>query len=176
MVEKRDEELKDREAYIRQLEETLRQQHIVPSRIPSAKTFINPPTSASILAFDPDAAPADVPLPVSPAIPRVELEFEDDEPVTELSPSSTQRFNDLKHTLAVLDKDQAPDEETQARVDNLLRYALRSSIVLTSLICREMAVKESSQRAVIEQQFVQIADLQRANQKLSKDVQEKVGG
>ena len=174
-MEKRDEELKDREAYIRQLEETLRQQHIVPSRIPSANSLINPPASASILAFDPDAAPADVPLPVSPAIPRVELEL-DDQPVTELSPSSTQRFNDLKHTLAVLDKDQAPDEETQARVDNLLRCATIFSIVLTSLTCREMAVKESSQRAIIEQQFVQIADLQRANQKLSKDVQEKVGG
>jgi hypothetical protein len=29
--------------------------------------------------------------------------------------------------------------------------------------CREMAVKEASQREIIEQQFVQIADLQKAN-------------
>ena len=34
---------------------------------------------------------------------------------------------------------------------------------------REMAVKESSQRAIIEQQFVQIADLQKAIQKFNHD-------
>lgn len=37
-----------------------------------------------------------------------------------------------------------------------------------------MAVKESSQRAIIEQQFVQIANLQKANHKLAKDIQTQV--
>lgn len=37
-----------------------------------------------------------------------------------------------------------------------------------------MASKESSQRAIIEQQFVQIADLQKANNKLREDLKDKV--
>jgi len=37
-----------------------------------------------------------------------------------------------------------------------------------------MAVKESSQRAIIEQQFVQIANLQKANHKLAKNIQTQV--
>lgn len=43
-----------------------------------------------------------------------------------------------------------------------------------SLTGREMAVKESSQRAIIEQQFVQIADLQKANNKLKDEFVERV--
>jgi hypothetical protein len=38
-----------------------------------------------------------------------------------------------------------------------------------------MAVKESSQRAMIEQQFVQIADLQKANNKLREELAEHLG-
>jgi hypothetical protein len=37
-----------------------------------------------------------------------------------------------------------------------------------------MAVKESSQRAIIDQQYVQIADLQKANNKLREELFERV--
>lgn len=119
MVEKRDEELKDREAYIRRLEEILRQQHIVLSRKPSAISLKEDTSSSPIITL-PDALPSDIPLPVSP-LPGVELQVDDAGWTTEMSPSSTQRFIDLKNTLASLEKDQVPDEETQARVDNLLK-------------------------------------------------------
>jgi hypothetical protein len=92
VVEKRDEELKDREAYIRRLEETLRQQHIVPSRKNSA-----------------------TPILLEPNITDITLDAEP------MSPASTNLLNNLQNTLAILERDPVPDEETRVRVDSLLR-------------------------------------------------------
>ena len=168
VVEKRDEELKDREAYIRQLEETLRSQHLIPSRKNSANSL-----KPAAIAKPPSAQPANghtssplaqnIPLPESPAVltvelgeadpdrepdegdngvrdvehaidKRLEVKVEDAEAKSvaqveggsEMSPSSSQRFNDLKNTLsalASLDQSHTPDHEVQSRIDTLLRCA-----------------------------------------------------
>jgi hypothetical protein len=97
--------------------------------IPSRKTSANPigPSGAVIntnnmLGISP--GPRNIPLPPSPAIPILEVDEEYDEehtrPINGLSPSSTQRFDDLKKTLGELE-DKAPDGESQAKVDVLLR-------------------------------------------------------
>jgi hypothetical protein len=52
---------------------------------------------------------------------------------------------------------------------------IQQSLCGAVLISRsEMAAKEASQRHVIEQQFVQIADLQRANLKLREELADGV--
>jgi kinesin family protein 4/21/27 len=163
VVEKRDGELKDREAYIRQLEETLRLQHLIPSRKNSANSLklATKPASAQLAnGRMPSALAKNIPLPDSPVVLRVEIRDEDQdggdvlpaehtkerklderhndqkgdeaveaveaERVSEMSPSSSQRFNDLKNTLsalASLDQNHAPDQEVQERIDTLLRSA-----------------------------------------------------
>lgn len=122
VVDKRDDELKDREAYIRLLEEKLRlnqqdQPHLIPSRLASANRNLIHTNS-----LDLSPGPSTIPLPPSPAVPIVEIQSEDDtSPVSNLSPSSTQRFNDLKKSLSVLDDVVKPTEESQVRIDVLLR-------------------------------------------------------
>jgi hypothetical protein len=166
VVEKRDEELKDREAYIRQLEESLRSQHLVPSRKKSAKTLkpaAKPATAHLANGITPSPLARNIPLPESPAVLTVDIRDEDDAsgvkerensddesvgedtrekelqvkvedetpqgaaevaPLSEMSPTSSQRFNDLKNTfsaLASLGQSQTTDEEVQGRIDTLLR-------------------------------------------------------
>ena len=122
VVDKRDDELKDREAYIRLLEEKLRlnqqdQSHLIPSRLDSANPNLNQNNSLGL-----SPGPSTIPLPPSPAVPIVEIQSDDDpSPVSNLSPSSTQRFNDLKKSLSVLDDVVKPTEESQVRIDVLLR-------------------------------------------------------
>ena len=119
MVEKRDAELKDREAYISQLEQTLRTSHMTPSRQTSASPLVTPGEAP---------VAANIPLPLSPTVPRLEVEDEDadlktSEPIRkmDLSPSSSQRFTALKESLAAVQKDGSVDEGSQACVDDLLK-------------------------------------------------------
>ena len=123
VVEKRDEELKDRETYIRQLEETLRQQssHMTPSQQPSALCLRT--TGSSVNLRDKSPIPEIIPLPASPAVQEIEVQPEATTPqVSGLSPSLAERFNDLQSSLAVFEGDSLPDAKAQVRIDTLLRY------------------------------------------------------
>ncbi|GFZ44022.1 hypothetical protein JCM24511_01743 [Saitozyma sp. JCM 24511] len=163
IVEERDEELRDRETYIRQLEDSLRHTHTIPSRKTSAQslhTLTAHPSSASL------PRPSDIPLPPSPTTPAIALPLPE-EPETPrkgllnpssaslLSPVSTKRFDALRDSVGQLERGDVDVLEAHGKVDDLMR---------------EMAAKEASQRHVIEQQFVQIADLQRANLKLREEL------
>ncbi|WVF71534.1 hypothetical protein IAT40_006342 [Kwoniella sp. CBS 6097] len=195
IVEERDEELKVREAYIRQLEETLqsKQQHVIPSRRTSATninkiTKNNEPKTPKIKVQNHNVLPSDIPLPATPKTPAIRLadtdipplptidrsEGEADEDEDEdgglrppqkgemelgnLSPRSVKRFSALKDSLTLLESG-TNKEVTQSRIDELMK---------------EMVDKEESQKKIIEQQFIQIADLQKANNKLRDDLNEKV--
>ncbi|WVQ82145.1 hypothetical protein IAT38_004273 [Cryptococcus sp. DSM 104549] len=195
IIEERDEELKDREACIRQLEEQLEQTHSILSRETSAETSTKKPQkhTPKTPSINVQIEPADVPLPLSPrtpvrplAVETREVEAEDLEQGKEreasvkevdegddkekglkppeeegletgaLSPKSVKRFSALADSLSRLENGQDVEDE-QTRIQNLMR---------------EMAEKEASQRRIIEQQFIQIADLQKANNKLKEDIAE----
>ncbi|WVQ99346.1 hypothetical protein IAU59_006479 [Kwoniella sp. CBS 9459] len=196
IVEERDEELKVREAYIRQLEETLqsKQQHVIPSRKPSATNMndttmrIEPQTPKIKVQ---NVSPSEIPLPVTPKTPAIRLADSDVPPLPDidrsegegegeaegedeeaeglrppqkgamelgnLSPRSVKRFSALKDSLTLLERG-TNKEVTQSRIDELMK---------------EMVDKEESQKKIIEQQFIQIADLQKANNKLREELVEK---
>ncbi|WWD17351.1 hypothetical protein CI109_101792 [Kwoniella shandongensis] len=179
IVEERDEELKDREAYIQQLEERLQGSHdVIPSRKTSASTnkqssTIEKPKTPRIKI---DTRPQEVPLPSSPQTPRklvvtlpdTDRAFVDADglrppekgevEVGRLSPKSEKRFTALKNSLNKLSENGEDIDETQMKVRELMK---------------EMEDKEASQRQMIEQQFVQIADLQKANNRLKEEVAER---
>ncbi|WWC61786.1 uncharacterized protein I303_104371 [Kwoniella dejecticola CBS 10117] len=192
IVEERDEELKDREAYIRQLEDNLQKQHIIPSLIPSAtanKTTSNSsdiaipatPKTPRISVDIPNTPPRNIPLPDSPRTPSAnvaELPSDKQERETEhedqngelhvpaqsevemggLSPKSVKRFSQLKDTLHLLENGGSESNEAQDKIDGLMK---------------EMVDKEESQKKIIEQQFIQIADLQKMNNKLKEELNER---
>ncbi|KAK8864351.1 hypothetical protein IAR55_001598 [Kwoniella newhampshirensis] len=174
IVEERDEELKEREAYIQQLEEKLQGLHNVilsrESSAPAVQSAVEEKTTPSINI---DIQALDIPLPPSPHTPRqaaVTLPDTDtiypgenrlkppEKPVElgTLSPKSERRFSALKDSLQKLGQTGTADtDQTHLRVRELMR---------------EMEDKEASQRQMIEQQFIQIADLQKANNKLRDSV------
>ncbi|WWC89409.1 uncharacterized protein L201_004333 [Kwoniella dendrophila CBS 6074] len=187
IVEERDEELKEREAYIRQLEENLQnkdEKHIISSLITSATRsendkIITPPQTPHINI--PTTPPQDIPLPDSPRTPMtVSTELtkpdhnqhkqnenqQDNLTVPEdlemqmsgLSPKSVKRFTRLKHTLTQLEHGGNENSEAQAKIDELMK---------------EMVEKEESQKKIIEQQFIHIADLQKAIIKLKEELSEQ---
>ncbi|ODN82146.1 hypothetical protein, variant [Cryptococcus amylolentus CBS 6039] len=184
IVDERDEELRDREAYIRQLEEQLElsKTHDILSR----KNRANPidVTTSEIKSIDTEFVelprtpetpgiqlqPSDFPLPPSPApmTPFKSLKVEaggqdgDDEGLKPppddgenggLSPRSVKRFSQLAESLSRLESKEGSNE--QDMIQELMR---------------EMAEKEASQRRIIEQQFIQIADLQKSNNKLKEEL------
>ncbi|ODN94308.1 hypothetical protein L198_05164 [Cryptococcus wingfieldii CBS 7118] len=184
IVDERDEELRDREAYIRQLEEQLElsKTHDILSR----KNRANPidVTTSEIESIDTEVVelprtpetpgiqlqPSDFPLPPSPApmTPFKSLKVEagdqdgDDEGLKPppddgengaLSPRSVKRFSQLAESLSRLESKEGCNE--QDMIQELMR---------------EMAEKEASQRRIIEQQFIQIADLQKSNNKLKEEL------
>ncbi|OCF36777.1 hypothetical protein I316_01373 [Kwoniella heveanensis BCC8398] len=197
IVEERDEELKVREAYIRQLEETLqsKQQHVIPSRRISAINInkhdnqtTKEPRTPKISVQNHNVLPTEIPLPVTPKTPAIRLADSDIPPLPmidrsegaagsdddkdgglrppqkgeielgNLSPRSVKRFSALKDSLTLLESG-ADKEVTQSRIDELMK---------------EMVDKEESQKKIIEQQFIQIADLQKANNKLKDDLAEQL--
>nr|XP_019046236.1 hypothetical protein I302_04976 [Kwoniella bestiolae CBS 10118]OCF25166.1 hypothetical protein I302_04976 [Kwoniella bestiolae CBS 10118] len=187
IVEERDEELKDREAYIRQLEENLQitnKKHNIPSLASSAPIIENHIPSTPIKTPKiqvPDTPPRDIPLPDSPNTPRTPIvKLPEPEPVPEngqlrnrealavpaneememggLSPKSVKRFSQLKDTLSQLENGGSEKSEAQVKIDKLMK---------------EMVDKEESQKKIIEQQFIQIADLQKMNNKLKEELTER---
>ncbi|WVQ72410.1 hypothetical protein IAR50_001962 [Cryptococcus sp. DSM 104548] len=182
IVNERDEELRDREAYIRQLEEQLESSktHDILSRKNSANpidvtTSDNETVETAELPKTPETPgiqlrPSDFPLPPSPA-PRTSLKslpvedqeneeeglkpLPDDTENGELSPRSVKRFSQLAESLSRMESREGSDEQD----------------VIQELM-REMAEKEASQRRIIEQQFIQIADLQKSNNKLKEELHE----
>ena len=143
VVTERDEELRERELYIKELESRLREAPLIPSRKNSAE-----PPSTPQRQF-PARLPQDTPLPASPVTPTVKVTDVDTaaEPTTPVanraSPASNSSDTSRKYLSA---------EDRLAELTEI------------------MAVKEASHREVIEQQFVQIADLQKANNKLREEL------
>ncbi|WVQ67744.1 uncharacterized protein L199_005949 [Kwoniella botswanensis] len=191
IVEERDEELKDHEAYIKQLEENIRTQnktHNIPSLASSAPIIEThnhgnmPSTPMKTHKIKiPDTPPRNIPLPDSPNTPRTPIvKLPETEPVLEngerskrdglavppndememggLSPKSVKRFSQLKDTLSQLENGGSEKTEAQVKIDELMK---------------EMVDKEESQKKIIEQQFIQIADLQKMNNKLKEELTEK---
>ncbi|ORY34052.1 hypothetical protein BCR39DRAFT_556841 [Naematelia encephala] len=153
VVEERDEELKEREAYIRQLENTLRQTqtHLIPSRKSSAKSLIS-----DLLTPNPSPQPALIPLPPSPNAETFEVPLLA-KPIltTGLPPSSQKTCPPTKGSALLVEENSAHPDEIDPRIDNLTK---------------EMALKEASQREIIDQQFIQIADLQKSNNRLREQL------
>ncbi|WWC70286.1 uncharacterized protein I206_104236 [Kwoniella pini CBS 10737] len=191
VVEERDEELKDREAYIKQLEESLQKKHIIPSLKPSAT--INTLTEPAAIAIPatpkiprinmniPITPPRNIPLPNSPRTPLANLAklppaelaqqaghaqqngelyvpVQSEMETGGLSPKSAKRFSQLKDTLNLLENGGRENSEAQDKIDDLMK---------------EMFDKEESQKKIIEQQFIQIADLQKTNNKLKEELNER---
>ncbi|WRT66280.1 uncharacterized protein IL334_003233 [Kwoniella shivajii] len=181
IVEERDEELKDREEYIRQLEENLREQkHIIPSLNTSAQenNYLIPIPTIPVKTprnNESNTLPINIPLPHSPkptvavldathvdgnGYDRSGLRVSDKGQIElgGLSPKSVKRFSQLKDTLHQLENGGEKKNEAQIKIDELMK---------------EMVDKEESQKKIIEQQFIQIADLQRTNNKLKEDLYDK---
>ena len=114
-VNERDEDLRDRETYIKQLEEKLDVKHATPSHKSSAQSLLRAQS---------------VPLPASPTTPTfppalhvslpngLEPVEESPSPVEPDSPGDA-RLEALKASLSKLED--GPKTETQVRVDDLLR-------------------------------------------------------
>lgn len=134
VVEKRDEELRDRETYIRQLEQKLQEaqaaspdtttKRLIPSRQPSTISL------HTIQATPPN--PTNVPLPDSPSVSTDNLEVNGDSdlPYTKppaavqedaLTPISAKRYYSLKRTLSEADSLTEGEVISQSKVDGLLK-------------------------------------------------------
>ncbi|WVR07124.1 hypothetical protein IAU60_004165 [Kwoniella sp. DSM 27419] len=188
IVEERDEELKIREAHIRQLEEILQktQKHVIPSRTSATQFNQRHSDISSIRSVDTNASPSDIPLPESPVTPRT--------PSGQSQAASEPQCGDCEtvETDDGCDGLRPPDYSTaqighlsprSVRRHDLLQDSLHrlesgvsdtggSHIAVTELM-RQMIDKEQSQKKIIEQQFVQIADLQKANNRLKDEIDEE---
>ena len=111
-MEERDEELRDREAYIRQLEDAVQHSHSFPSRKSS--------TGSTLVSRGSSLCPSDIPLPASPFTPALPIEamedFQQRASVVDLSPQSSKRLSALKDSLSRLE-----NGETQSRVTELMQ-------------------------------------------------------
>nr|ODN97633.1 hypothetical protein L204_03052 [Cryptococcus depauperatus CBS 7855] len=168
IIEERDEELRDREACIQELQEDLEKErkHNILSLQSRAKEEMKIPKTPII-----SVQPTEIPLPPSPETP-LPLKLIEERTLKEgveglkppeygldegkLSPSSAKRFNLLADHFKALENGHGAEDE-QSKIEILMK---------------EMAEKEASQRRIIEQQFVQIADLQKANYKLKEELTE----
>ena len=119
-MNERDDELREREAYIKQLENTLqdKQLHLSPSHKSSAQSLLLPQM---------------IPLPPSPTTPTPKLKVVDTSPtqldsVEEIADTEEedveqrQRLSALKYSLSKLEEGVVSD--SQVRVDDLMRSVL----------------------------------------------------
>ncbi|RXK40167.1 hypothetical protein M231_02625 [Tremella mesenterica] len=151
VVQERDDELRERENYIRELEARLRETREFPSPNENANTntleiALAPQTPAKI-----SPQPKEFPLPASPPTPIVKITAADVQETILSSPVIEQSSPALSSSTS----------DKRIKVNDAERVAELQEM---------MAVKEASHREVIEQQFIQIADLQKANNKLRQEL------
>lgn len=114
MVEERNEELKEREAFIRQLEETLRQSQSSSSRKSSTMSLIvTPETSPEPSSIPLPSSPYTAPLDTTEADPFGSSVFED------ISPRSANSYNDVAHPSTRTSRSDSAKNES--RVQELMR-------------------------------------------------------
>lgn len=110
-MNERDEELRDKDVYIRKLEDTLQEKHLLPSHKSSAQSLFLPQM---------------IPLPPSPTITPTLLVTATPSPamttIEETTPTEqSDRLSALRNSLSKLED--GPTSETQMRVDDLMRWA-----------------------------------------------------
>jgi hypothetical protein len=122
-VNERDEDLRDRETYIKQLEDKLEIKHSLPSHKSSAQSLLLPqsvplPPSPITPIFPAGPTPA-LHVTMNGAPTSLEPVLEAASPTSPVAEEDEDRIRALKDSLSRLED--GPKTETQVRVDDLLR-------------------------------------------------------
>jgi hypothetical protein len=121
-VNERDEDLRDRETYIKQLEDKLEIKHSLPSHKSSAQSLLLPQS----IPLPPSPITPTFPTAPTPTLhvtmngaPALEPVMEASSPTSPVDGEDQDRIKALKDSLSRLED--GPKTETQVRVDDLLR-------------------------------------------------------